>query len=78
MLEIRALLQCFKGYEPEIVAAAKGVYHGLTESIENMGVARQEMDLLDHRFLYFIDADDGRGKVLYLRYDGDYGLVEPG
>lgn len=41
-------------------------------------VARAEMDLLDHRFLYFIDAEDGRGKVLYLRYDGDYGLVEPG
>jgi ribosome-associated translation inhibitor RaiA len=41
-------------------------------------VARAEMDALAHRFLYFIDADDGRGKVLYLRYDGDYGLVEPG
>lgn len=39
--------------------------------------ARAEMDLLNHRFLYFVDADDGRGKVLYLRYDGDYGLVEP-
>jgi ribosome-associated translation inhibitor RaiA len=39
--------------------------------------AREQMDLLAHRFLYLIDADDGRGKVLYLRYDGDYGLVEP-
>jgi ribosome-associated translation inhibitor RaiA len=39
--------------------------------------ARTEMDVLNHRFLYFIDADDGRGKVLYLRHDGDYGLVEP-
>jgi ribosome-associated translation inhibitor RaiA len=39
--------------------------------------ARTEMDMLNHRFLYFIDADDGRGKVLYLRHDGDYGLVEP-
>jgi ribosome-associated translation inhibitor RaiA len=38
---------------------------------------REEMDLANHRFLYFIDADDGRGKVLYLRHDGDYGLVEP-
>ena len=39
--------------------------------------AREEMDLVDHRFLYFGDADDeGRGKVLYLRRDGDYGLVE--
>jgi hypothetical protein len=39
--------------------------------------ARAEMDMLNHRFLYFIDAADGRGKVLYLRHDGDYGLVEP-
>ena len=39
--------------------------------------ARAEMDELNHRFLYFIDTADGRGKVLYLRHDGDYGLVEP-
>jgi hypothetical protein len=39
-------------------------------------VARSEMDVLNHRFLYFTD-DDGRRKVLYLRHDGDYGLVEP-
>jgi ribosome-associated translation inhibitor RaiA len=39
--------------------------------------ARTEMDFLNHRFLYFIDSADGRGKVLYLRHDGDYGLVEP-
>jgi hypothetical protein len=39
--------------------------------------ARTEMDMLNHRFLYFIDAEDGRGKVLYLRHDGDYGLVQP-
>jgi ribosome-associated translation inhibitor RaiA len=39
--------------------------------------ARSEMDMLDHRFAYFLDAGDGRGKVIYLRHDGDYGLVEP-
>jgi ribosome-associated translation inhibitor RaiA len=39
--------------------------------------ARSEMDMLNHRFLYFIDAEDDRGRVLYLRTDGDYGLVEP-
>jgi ribosome-associated translation inhibitor RaiA len=39
--------------------------------------ARAEMDTLNHRFLYFIDAEDGRGKVIYLRHDGDYGLVQP-
>jgi putative sigma-54 modulation protein len=39
--------------------------------------AREEMDWLNHRFLYFIDAADGRGRVIYLRHDGDYGLVVP-
>ena len=39
---------------------------------------RTEMDLLNHRFLYFIDAEDGRGKVLYLRHDGDYGWSSRG
>jgi hypothetical protein len=38
---------------------------------------RDEMDLVNHRFVYWQDARDGRGKVLYLRHDGDYGLVEP-
>jgi ribosome-associated translation inhibitor RaiA len=40
--------------------------------------AREEIDLRGDRWLYFIDAGDERGKVLYLRHDGDYGLVEPG
>jgi ribosome-associated translation inhibitor RaiA len=39
--------------------------------------ARDEMDVLNHRFLYFVDAADGHGKVIYLRHDGNYGLVEP-
>jgi ribosome-associated translation inhibitor RaiA len=43
----------------------------------SLSAAREEMDLVNHRFLYFLDAEDGRGKVIYLRHDGDYGLVEP-
>ncbi|MEA2295105.1 MAG: hypothetical protein QOE86_2744, partial [Solirubrobacteraceae bacterium] len=39
--------------------------------------ARAELDLVRHSFLYFTDAADLRGKVLYLRRDGDYGLVGP-
>lgn len=36
-----------------------------------------EMNELNHRFLYFIDGESGRGRVIYLRYDGHYGLIEP-
>lgn len=38
---------------------------------------KAEMDVANPRFLYFTDVADGRGKVIYLRHDGDYGLVEP-
>jgi hypothetical protein len=35
------------------------------------------VEIHSHRFLYFGDADDdGQGKLLYLRRDGDYGLVQ--
>ncbi len=36
-----------------------------------------EMNVLNHRFLYFTNADSGRGNVIYVRYDGHYGLIEP-
>jgi ribosomal subunit interface protein len=36
-----------------------------------------EMNVLNHRFLYFTNADTGRGNVIYVRYDGHYGLIEP-
>jgi hypothetical protein len=39
--------------------------------------ARAELEAGDRRFVYFVDAADARPKVLYLRHDGDYGLVEP-
>lgn len=31
----------------------------------------------DRPFLFFLDADRGRGAVLYHRYDGHYGLITP-
>lgn len=44
----------------------------------SLDTAQSELEAGVHRWLYFIDAADGRGKVLYLRHDGDLGLVEPG
>ncbi|MBK8294783.1 MAG: sigma 54 modulation/S30EA ribosomal C-terminal domain-containing protein [Solirubrobacterales bacterium] len=38
--------------------------------------ARSQMDELNHRFMFFVDAATGHGAVLYLRYDGHYGLIE--
>ena len=39
--------------------------------------ARSHLDVSGKRFVFFADAGDGRGKVLYHRYDGHYGLVAP-
>jgi uncharacterized protein (DUF2267 family)/ribosome-associated translation inhibitor RaiA len=39
--------------------------------------ARAELEAGERRFLFFVDADDGQPRILYLRHDGDYGLVEP-
>ena len=58
--------------EGDLVAAEPSRY----KAPLTLDAARDEMDELDHRFLYFIDSEDGHGKVLYLRHDGDYGLVE--
>ncbi|WP_354638279.1 ribosome hibernation promotion factor [Kitasatospora camelliae] len=35
------------------------------------------LDLSGLPFVFFTDAETGRGHVLYHRYDGDYGLITP-
>lgn len=42
-----------------------------------LAAAVAEMNELGHRFLYFVNVETGRGNVIYLRYDGHYGLIEP-
>ncbi|WP_099025841.1 ribosome hibernation promotion factor [Mycolicibacterium palauense] len=39
--------------------------------------AIERLGLLGLPFLFFIDAAEGRAQVLYLRYDGHYGLITP-
>ena len=43
-----------------------------------LAAAISQMDELSHRFMFFPEAETGRGAVLYMRYDGHYGLIEPG
>lgn len=43
----------------------------------DLATAVAEMNELDHRFLFFVDAASGWGTVIYLRYDGHYGLIQP-
>ncbi|NMH99269.1 HPF/RaiA family ribosome-associated protein [Pseudonocardia acidicola] len=43
----------------------------------DLGEAVERLRLLDLPFLFFLDADHGRASLLYRRYDGHYGLVDP-
>lgn len=37
--------------------------------------AKARLDLAGEGFVFYIDADSGRGRVLYVRYDGHYGRI---
>jgi len=39
--------------------------------------AVERLDASGEPFVFFLDADSRRGRVLYRRYDGHYGLIEP-
>ena len=39
--------------------------------------AVERLNLVGLPFLFFVDVAQGRGSVLYLRYDGQYGLITP-
>jgi ribosome-associated translation inhibitor RaiA len=39
--------------------------------------AIEALEVADAPFVFFTDADTGRGRVVYRRYDGHYGIVEP-
>jgi Sigma 54 modulation/S30EA ribosomal protein C terminus len=39
--------------------------------------AVDQLNLTERPFLFFADAADGRGRLLYHRYDGHYGLITP-
>lgn len=39
--------------------------------------AADRLDSSNERFVFYKDSDTGRGAVVYRRYDGHYGLVEP-
>ena len=50
-----------------------------TFSVKPMSVeeASMQMELLDHAFFVFRNADNNEINVLYLRDDGDLGLIQP-
>jgi ribosome-associated translation inhibitor RaiA len=39
--------------------------------------ATAELEAVRQRFLFFVNPETGRGNLIYHRYDGHYGLIEP-
>ena len=65
--------------DAEEEAAERKVVRRKTFPVRPMSVedAVIEMDLLGHNFFAFVNIDTERTNVLYLRKDGDLGLLEP-
>jgi len=58
-------------------AMAPVVASPLRPSTLSEAEAMSLLDLGDEHFVFFLDAESGRGRVLYRRYDGHYGLIVP-
>lgn len=43
----------------------------------SLSEAQERLDNGHERFVFFVNADSGRGNVVYRRYDGHYGLIDP-
>ena len=39
--------------------------------------ATARLETAGQSFLFFVNPETGRGNLLYHRYDGHYGLIEP-
>ncbi len=87
-LEKRLRADAFKVKEYEYVeemdisapdAEARKVVRQKTFPVRPMSIddAILQMELLGHSFFVFVNADTNRTNVLYLRKDGDLGLMEP-
>ena len=48
-----------------------------TTGLTALDDAVAEMNELSHRFMFFVNAETSRGNVIYMRYDGNYGLIDP-
>jgi hypothetical protein len=63
--------------DPDISGSILTVERGGPVATMTLADAIQALELSGEPFLFFVDADTGRGSVVYLRYDGHYGEVVP-
>ena len=66
----------------EAVPAAEKMGNVVKEKNFNISIVTveediAEMELLDHDFYVFVNAENNKVSVVYTRHDGDYGLITP-
>lgn len=67
--------QEFIGEQPKQASVVKEKKFKLTAM--TLEEAVEELELLGHSFYVFLEAKSNTVQVLYVRNDGDYGLIEP-
>ena len=60
------------GFVPEVVRAKRFAVKSM-----NLEEATEQMELLGHDFLLFVNSNSGELNLVYRRKDGNYGLIEP-
>ena len=68
----------------ETVSEIEKQKYGKVVKVKNFSISKvtvedaiEEMELLDHNFYVFHNAEDDKVSVVYKRLDGDYGLITP-
>jgi hypothetical protein len=65
------------GQDSVVARGGPSGYHLVRPSTLTLDQARQRLEDGGEPFVFFIDPTTKRGKVLYHRYDGHYGLITP-
>lgn len=60
------------GFVPEVVRVKRFTVKSMT-----LEEATEQMELLSHDFFLFVNSESGELNLVYLRNDGNYGLIEP-
>ena len=85
-LELQALDYDFLLFLNEASGEENVVYHGPDGAIAleerpagvlTLEEAGERLDVSSEPFLFFVDPETRRSRLLYRRYDGNYGLIEP-
>jgi|AGTN01.1.fsa_nt_gi ribosomal subunit interface protein len=68
----------------EVAPAEEKASYGKVVKVKNFAIsiitveeAIAELELLDHNFYVFVNAEDNKVSIVYKRDDGDYGLIVP-